>query len=342
MKKISSLYRTLAVAALALGGAVGTASASSTVFQVAGTPSKTELASSANPSVVGQTVTFTATVTDDPDDATAGVGTPAGTVDFVEEGTIVCDDVALDLSGQAICERTYSSVATRSVAASYSGDTAYAPSSSAALSQVVQQAGSKTTLSSSDADNQTVSGQSVTYTATVSPVSPGSQPTGGTVTFTDGGANISGCVSKSLSSAQATCATAFKAGTHSVVARYSGTSDYRGSASSAITQAVAKASTHTALTSSDSDNKTVSGQSVTFTARISVVSPASGTPGGTVTFKDGGNTIGGCGAKALSSGVAICSAKLTVGSGTHSITAAYSGDANDLTSVSNAISHTVV
>jgi predicted outer membrane repeat protein len=61
-------------------------------------------------------------------------------------------------------------------------------------------------------------GQSVTFTATVSPT-----PTGGTVTFKDGGSDIAGCVALSLSSGQATCATAtLSLGAHTITADYSG------------------------------------------------------------------------------------------------------------------------
>jgi len=69
-------------------------------------------------------------------------------------------------------------------------------------------------------------------------------------------------------------------------------------------------------------NPSTSGQSVTFTA---TASGSSGTPTGTVDFRDGGVSIAGCGAQALSAGVAICATSaLTVA--THSITAIYSGD----------------
>src|SRR5205823_7209887 len=60
-----------------------------------------------------------------------------------------------------------------------------------------------------------------------------------------------------------------------------------GSTSVALTQTVNLVGTSTAVTSSL--NPSTVGQSVTFTATIS---RPSGTPSGTVTFKDGGTTLG--------------------------------------------------
>src|SRR5439155_860696 len=61
------------------------------------------------------------------------------------------------------------------------------------------------------------------------------------------------------------------------------------------TLTINKAGTSTALSSSP--NPSVYGQPVTFTAAVSVNSPGSGHPGGTVAFKDGGSDIAGCGAR---------------------------------------------
>ena len=77
--------------------------------------------------------------------------------------------------------------------------------------------------------------------------------------------------------------------------------------------------TTTALSSSQ--NPSVFGQSVTFTA---TVSSASGTPSGTVTFKDGATTLG---TGTLAGGVAtLPTSSLAIGG--HTITAVYGGDTN--------------
>jgi hypothetical protein len=82
----------------------------------------------------------------------------------------------------------------------------------------------------------------------------------------------------------------------------------------------------------------ITGQSVTFTATVSVVSPGTGTPTGSVTFKDGTTAI--CTAVALTSGQATCTTS-TLGVGTHSMTAVYSGSSSFSGSTSPALSQVV-
>jgi uncharacterized delta-60 repeat protein len=66
------------------------------------------------------------------------------------------------------------------------------------------------------------------------------------------------------------------------------------------------------------------GQAVTFSA---VVSGSAGSPTGTVAFNDGATPIAGCTAVALNGGAAVCTTS-SLASGSHAITASYSGDAN--------------
>jgi hypothetical protein len=66
------------------------------------------------------------------------------------------------------------------------------------------------------------------------------------------------------------------------------------------------------------------GQGVTLT--VNVMGNA-GTPGGTVTFKDGTTAIAGCGGVALSNGKATCTTR-SLAKGKHPMRGAYSGDAN--------------
>ena len=88
----------------------------------------TAVASSANPSVFGQSVTFTATVTPQ------GSGTPTGTAVFYDGTTILCNAVAL-LSSQATCTPASLAVGTHSITAVYSGDTNFEASTSLPLSK---------------------------------------------------------------------------------------------------------------------------------------------------------------------------------------------------------------
>ncbi len=82
------------------------------------------------------------------------------------------------------------------------------------------------------------------------------------------------------------------------------------------------------------------GQSVTFTAYVS--GPGSAAPTGTVTFYDGSTVLGTVRLSAFSGTTAYASfATSTLGVGNHSITAAYSGDANFKGSTSAAAAETV-
>jgi hypothetical protein len=85
------------------------------------------------------------------------------------------------------------------------------------------------------------------------------------------------------------------------------------------------------ITLTSSQNPSDFGQSVLFTATVTSEPQGGIIPTGTVQFLDGGNTITGCAAVAVDEGQAVCQTNaLTVGS--HTITAAYNGDANFNTS----------
>src|SRR5258708_511458 len=198
-------------------------------------------------------------------------------------------------------------------------------STGSALTQTVNQASRTTTVASSM--NPSVSGQSVTFTATVSAASPGAGTPTGSVIFKDGATALA---TNALSGGVATFATASLSITaHSVTVTYIDDSNFIPSTSSTLTQTVSQASSTTTVASSA--NPSVSGQSVTFTATVSAVSPGTGTPTGTVTFKDAGTTIG---TGTLSLGTAtFATPSLLVAS--HTITAAYGGDASFTTSTSS-------
>jgi len=95
----------------------------------------------------------------------------------------------------------------------------------------------------------------------------------------------------------------------------------------------------TTTTLAASTNFLVYGQSVSFTATISTVAPASGTPTGTVTFKDGTATLGT--ATLNASGLATFSTnRISAATSSHNLTAVYAGDSNFSTSTSSNLSLT--
>jgi hypothetical protein len=178
-------------------------------------------------------------------------------------------------------------------------------------------ASTTTTLSSSP--NPSTYGQSVTLAATVTPTSGTGAPTG-SVTFKDGGTTLGS--SALNSSGVATFSTSgLVAGPHSITGVYNGDTSFGGSLSSVLTQTINQSGTATVLTASP--NPSQYGQSVKFTATVAPIS-GTGTPTGSVTFKDSSTTLG---TAALSGGTASFStSSLSVGS--RSITASYGGGSN--------------
>lgn len=117
-----------------------------------------------------------------------------------------------------------------------------------------------------------------------------------------------------------------------------------GSAGTAASASVTvSTNTSTAVTSSMSPAKV--GDSITFTAVVSPVSPVSGTPTGTVTFKNNGTAISGCSSVSLSSGTATCTTTALTAStptSTNSITAVFAPTGTWSASTSAALAQTML
>jgi len=308
-------WGTHSITAVYAGDASFTGSTSSALSQVlnqAGTD--TSVVINHNPSVFGQSVTFTATITAH----APGSGTPTGTVDFYADGTLFA---AVLLSGGIVTASSSSlSVASHTITAIYSGDTNFTTSSNSIM-QVVNQAATSSAVAS--AANPSVFGQPVTFTATVSAASPGAGTPTGTVTFMEGASTL-GTVS--LSGGSASISTAgLSVSTHLITVVYGSDSNFLGSTSPALSQAVNQAASSPTVASTA--NPSVFGQSVTFTATVAAASPGAGTPTGTVQFFDGATSLGA--PVPLSGGSASLTTSSLLAAG-HTIHAVYSGDSNDM------------
>ncbi len=213
----------------------------------------------------GQPATLTATVA-----PASGNSTPTGTVAFTDGGAPIagCSGVTLN-GGQAICATTALSVGTHTFKASYGGDS-NDQASSGTLTQGVGAGATTTTLTASPA--AIVYGQSTTFTATVTPATGNSAPTG-TVVFNDGGTAIANCSGVTLVGGKATCTTTtLTVGTHTVQASYGGDANNQTS-SGTLTEVVSAATT--SMTLSASPNPPTSAQNVTLTAAVTSTAPAS-------------------------------------------------------------------
>lgn len=292
----------------------------------------TTLVSSANPSVYGQQVTFTAAVAAD----APGSGTPTGMVTFFDGSTTLgtANLVATSGGDQATFTTGGLAVATHAISAVYSGDGDFL-TSTGDVTQTVDPARTTTTLAQ---NGQAVQGQQVTFTATVAPVAPGAGVPTGTVTFALNGAPFGSPVPLvgGQDSAHATSAglSDLTPGDYTVTATYSGDPDFLAS-SGAIGQAVGQAATTTTL--AVSPRPASLGEQVTLTATVTPIAPGSGTPTGTVDFLDGQQLVG---SAQLTDGQAdLVTSSLP--QGTDSLTASYLGDYNDAASQSAAVSETV-
>jgi uncharacterized protein (TIGR03437 family) len=249
------------------------ASVNQTIQNPALTPTTTTLVSSVNPSSVGQLMTFTATV------SPCCLPTGSVTFSFGNQSLNCSNSVSLN-QGKVTCSASsiWSNTGTQqpglgtgmySVTATYSGDNAYAPSSSNTIKQVVQMATGKVALSpwtyrGGTGASEAALGEQVSFSANVNAVFTGNVALGqsvvptGTLTFYDG-STVLGTFPISSAQAQLTTFT-LPVGTHTIKATYSGDSNVSAAVSSPVTITIWNVSSFTAT-----PNPSSVGQNVTFT-----------------------------------------------------------------------------
>jgi CSLREA domain-containing protein len=276
-------------------------SLSQTVNQ-AGT--STVLAASPNPSVFGQSVTFTATVSA----VAPGAGTPTGGVNFYNGNPIPANllgSVPL-VNGTATFPTSKLAVGAYTITAQSVGDTNFTGSKSSGTAVVVNRATPGVTIKSYA--NPSVVGQSVNFNITVSPSFPGAAtPTGKiTITYTVGGKTTT--LNPTLNtSGQVSFTTSFATqGTVAITATYNGDTSYNTATVTFNQQVNAAAavagalSTSTTLTSSPNVSTTTNpavstatpgGQMVSVLQRTtSTTSTVSGSPATAGTMVGSGKT----------------------------------------------------
>jgi len=200
-------------------GSVGSTSTAQSVTINPQTVTATALAALPNPSTVGQPVTLTATVTPAP------TGTPAGTVSFFSGSTLL-GTAKVNSSGVATLITSSLSPGMNSITAEYSGNTAFAASTSSAVG-VTAIVATSTALAA--APNPAVFGQSITFTATVTPAPTGTPR--GTVSFYSG-STLLGTGDVNSSGVATFTSTSLSAGELSITAVYSGNAAAAASTSS--------------------------------------------------------------------------------------------------------------
>ena len=301
-----------------IAAAIGTASVASA--STGTTPSTTVVASSAPSTFVGESVTYTATVT-----ATSDTGQdPTGSVVFTDGGSpITCTGanngtlvgvppISSSFTSNAQCTTTYTAPETGDVVeATYSGDTNYASSAGETTETVAK---GQTSLTLSQPAGTPVTGQSVVFTATLAVTAGAGTPTG-TVTFKNtavspnatecSGVGLTSTGSPPVITAQCSVVVGLTSTNPTIVATYTGDGDFAGSTSAPLA-ATAPTAASTTVQISPSVNPSQTGQSVTFKAIVAPVSPGGGIPGGSVTF-----TV---------SGISVCTSPVTLSGGSASCT----------------------
>lgn len=284
---------------------------SAAVSQVITTATATTVAANPAAPSYGQSVQLIASVTP---------AAASGSIQFFDGSTAL--GTAPLSSGAASFTVAAFTVGAHSITAAYSGDGgAYLASTSAALALTVNKAA--TTVAIASSLNPASFGQAVTFSASVSPSSAS-----GTVQFLDGSASLGTAVLSG--GAASVTVSALAVGSHSITAVYSGDSNNSGSTSATLTESIVKDNTSVSLQATPASS--VYGQTVQLTA---AVIPASAS--GSIQFLDGGSVLA---TVALSGGAASFSTA-ALSTGTHGITAIYSGDTNDAQGTSAAVAVTV-
>ena len=292
-----------------------TLSTSNTVTQTVEQRTITTVVSSDSLPIFGQMVSLTAMVLGSTDDVTGGVT-------FLD-GTTVLGTDRLDDQGWATLNTAILALGSHTITAVYSGDSGSVGNTSAVLDLTVCNPGVPLTVTASS--NPVVQSTSVTFTVTAS-----GSPTG-TVTFLDGGTSLgTGAFASGVATFSSSSLTS---GEHDITAVYTDSS-YNLSTSNTVTQTIQQTTT-TTVTSSD--NWPTVGETVTFTTTV-VGQDSDLVTTGTVTFQDGSTSLG---TAMLDDGGLATFDTSTLGFGSHTITAVYSGDSDSVGSTSAVLNLTV-
>lgn len=323
------------------GDAAFTAATAHAVLDVVAPAARAEtstalVAAPVNP-VTGQLVTLTATVIPAP---------RGGAVSFADNGGPIggCDAVIPDpTTGIARCQLAYGIAGEHQVTATYSGELLWAGSTSGpvAVTAIAPGDGSApggpgtlpviVTVGANPAEP--TAGDTVTYTATVTPT-----PEGGTITFYDGSDAIHGCSALAVlpglddDPAATRCTVTYPAdrsgnGSHEITAAFSGSAAFAPAGSDVLHMSVVSATTTSLTAAADPATLAVPD---TYTA---TVTPAP--DGGSVTFTDGEDEL--CADVVVDPATGQASCEITFESaGAHSVTATYSGSSGFTTSTATA------
>ena len=283
--------------------------------------------------VFGQPVTFTATIAAAlPSTAAAPT---AGTVSFFDGGNLIGTAQNVTSGGLATITTTTLAGGAHTITAKYNGDNAsYAASPTVTLAPNYQVNPAPTAVQLTSSQNPAGNSQPVTFTATVTAQGPSTiNPASGSVQFYDGAtgnpANVIGTTTHTNSSNVFTLITSSLTGSgspHSITAVYVANSNYLGSSSNTISQAILKIPT---ITITPSTSTPVFGQPMTYTVVVSDTPASASVPSGTVSLSLDGTPLPPATPNPMTldvTGQAVFSGVSLGGLGSHTIAVSYSGD----------------
>ena len=297
------------------------------------TPTTISLTSSANPANVLQPITLTAAVS-------TNTTTPAtGTITFYD-GNTPLGSAPLDTTGHTTFVASLPTAGNHSLHAVYSGDQTYATSTSNNISETINANSTFTTLSITPTQSQAFEFFTVTVGVSSTTKVPFSTQscTAPACTIT---LNISGLPTNQnstvtapiLANGTATFRYALAAGTYRFSATFNGSPAFASSTSGTLSETVVPAATTLTLTASP--NPAIQNQAVAFTS-VLTAPLSTEIPAGNITLLDGSTPFATAPftANILSNTASIIASISTLSSGTHIITATYSGNANFLPATS--------
>jgi hypothetical protein len=289
------------------------ASTSTGITVNVGLASSSVSVSSSNLSVTyGQSITFTATVSA----VAPGSGTATGTVDFYDGPNVIGTETLSGTPARASLSVSGFDAGTASISASYEGDTNFVGSTSTAINQVIVAA--STSLSLTTSGISTVFGEPETFTATATTLYPGVGTPTGTVDFQAGTTLIGSA--QLVDGVAILDSSTVPSGSQAITATLEPSTNFLGSTSPQVDQLVSESSTLTVLSGA---NQGVDGQSLTFTATVTPIAPATGVPSGFILFEDDFYPIG---TETLdANGMATITVPIS-GVGSHSISAIYASN----------------
>lgn len=276
------------------------------------------LQSSKSPTVTGEAVDFSASVSA----VAPGAGTPTGVLQLQVDGIDIGAPVALTGGVAALGPVASLHAGTHTITAVYSGSASFEGGSDSITQQV-----NKADTTASVVTSPAVSNENAPFTVTASVVAeaPGSGTPSGNVSFTANGDSIGAATVDDDGQASITIAT-LDPGSYAIVATYAGNDDYNGSTSGSVNHTVIEGAAviPTSMDLDSSENPTAYGRLISFSADVDADDGSA--PAGAVQFSVDGINIG-APVPVNGEGIAISSLLAAPAPGDHTVIAAFQADA---------------